>query len=60
MKLSQWARQQGIRYETAWRWYRDGQLPVQAEQTATSFGSRLYGRRFAKIRAKRALEAMQT
>lgn len=35
MKLSQWARQQGIRYETAWRWYRDGQLPVQAEQTAT-------------------------
>jgi len=35
MKFSQWAKQQGIRYETAWRWYRDGNLPVQAEQTAT-------------------------
>jgi len=35
MKLLQWAKQQGIRYETAWRWYRDGNLPVQAEQTAT-------------------------
>lgn len=35
MKLSHWAKQQGIRYETAWRWYRDGHLPVQAEQTAT-------------------------
>jgi predicted site-specific integrase-resolvase len=35
MKLSDWAKQQGIRYETAWRWFRDGNLPVQAEQTAT-------------------------
>lgn len=26
MKLSDYARQQGIRYETAWRWFRDGKI----------------------------------
>lgn len=35
MKLAQWARQQGIRYETAWKWFRDGTLPVPAERTPT-------------------------
>ena len=33
MKLSQWAKQQGISYTTAWRWWKQGKLPVQAEQT---------------------------
>jgi len=35
MKLSEWAKQQGIGYATAWRWFRDGHLPVPFEQTAT-------------------------
>jgi putative resolvase len=35
MKLSTWAKQQGISYMTAWRWFRDGKLPVQAEQMPT-------------------------
>ena len=26
MKLSDYAKQQGIRYETAWRWFRDGKI----------------------------------
>jgi len=30
MKLSDWARQQGISYMTAWRWFRAGKLPVPA------------------------------
>jgi len=32
MKLSQWARKQGIHYITAWRWFREGKLPVPARQ----------------------------
>lgn len=32
MKLSVWARQQGISYKTAWRLWRAGQLPVAAVQ----------------------------
>lgn len=32
MKLSEWARQNGVCYKTAWRWWRDGQLPVEAIQ----------------------------
>jgi putative resolvase len=35
MRLKQWAEQQGIHYQTAWRWFRDGRLPVPAIQTAT-------------------------
>lgn len=27
MKLSDYAKQQGVRYETAWRWFRDGKIP---------------------------------
>lgn len=26
MKLSDYAKQQGVRYETAWRWFRDGKI----------------------------------
>lgn len=33
MKLSEWARLQGISYRTAWRWFKDGTLPVPVEQT---------------------------
>ncbi|MBU4302724.1 MAG: recombinase family protein, partial [Actinobacteria bacterium] len=32
MKLSDWAKEQGIAYQTAWRWFKDGKLPVPAEQ----------------------------
>ena len=30
MKLSHWAKQQGIAYITAWRWFKSGKLPVSA------------------------------
>ena len=26
MKLSDYAKQMGVRYETAWRWFRDGKI----------------------------------
>ena len=26
MKLSEYAKQQGVRYETAWRWFKDGKI----------------------------------
>jgi len=35
MKLSEWAKSQGISYKTAWRWFNQGKLPVPAKQTAT-------------------------
>ncbi len=35
MKLSEWAKLQGISYKTAWRWFKDGKLPVPAKQMAT-------------------------
>lgn len=35
MKLSDWARLQGISYITAWRWFRSGKLPVPARQLPT-------------------------
>jgi putative resolvase len=33
MRLKDWAEQQGVHYQTAWRWFRDGKLPVPALQT---------------------------
>jgi predicted site-specific integrase-resolvase len=35
MKLSVWAKQQGVSYKTAWRLWRAGKLPVPAEQLET-------------------------
>jgi putative resolvase len=35
MKLSAWAKANGIAYKTAWRMWRDGKLPVPAEQLPT-------------------------
>jgi putative resolvase len=35
MKLSHWAKQQGISYTTAWRMWKSGRLPVPAEQLQT-------------------------
>lgn len=32
MKLADWAKEQGITYQTAWRWYKAGKLPVRYEQ----------------------------
>lgn len=34
MKLSKWAIQQGIHYQTAWQWYKDGRI-ANAYQTST-------------------------
>lgn len=56
MKLSVWAKSQGLSYKTAWRLWKDGKLPVPAEQlltgtvivhppvTATKGGVALYAR----------------
>ena len=35
MKLSDWAKQQGITYKTAWRWFKAGRLPVPYTQLPT-------------------------
>lgn len=35
MKLSEWAERQGIHYQTAWKWWKEGNLPVAASQTRT-------------------------
>jgi len=35
MKLSQWAKDQGIAYSTALKWFHDDKLPVQATQLPT-------------------------
>ena len=35
MKLSVWAKANGLTYKTAWRMWRDGALPIPAEQLAT-------------------------
>ncbi|MEV0963172.1 IS607 family transposase [Streptomyces sp. NPDC049910] len=32
MKLSEWARRQGVSYQTAWRWVKDGRMPVPVRQ----------------------------
>ncbi|MBZ9642665.1 IS607 family transposase [Streptomyces sp. PSKA30] len=32
MKLSVWARQQGVSYQTAWRWVKNGTMPVPVRQ----------------------------
>lgn len=31
--MSEWAEREGVHYQTAWRWFRDGQLPVPAVRT---------------------------
>lgn len=36
MKLSEWARKNGISYKTAWRWFHEGKLPVRAVQIENS------------------------
>jgi len=35
MKLADWARNQGIDYQTAYRWFRAGILPVPSKQLPT-------------------------
>lgn len=35
MKLADWAREQGISYPTAYRWFKAGKLPVPAYQSKT-------------------------
>jgi len=35
MKLSAWAQANGLAYKTAWRMWRDGKLPIPAEQLPT-------------------------
>jgi len=31
----EWARREGVHYQTAWKWFKDGTLPVPARQSAT-------------------------
>ena len=35
MKLSVWAKKQGVTYHTAWNWWHNGTLPVEAQQMPT-------------------------
>jgi putative resolvase len=35
MKLSAWARQNGVEYKTAWKWFKAGILPAPARQLPT-------------------------
>ena len=35
MKLSEWAERNGVHYQTAWRWARDGKMPVPVTRTPT-------------------------
>ncbi len=35
MKLSEWARRNGVHYQTAWLWAKNGQMPVPVVKTAT-------------------------
>ena len=34
VRLREWAAREGVHYQRAWRWWRDGKLPVPARQTA--------------------------
>ena len=33
--MSEWARRNGVHYQTAWSWARNGQMPVPVIKTAT-------------------------
>ena len=35
MRLKEWAEQQGVHYQTAWRWAKAGKMPVPTIKTAT-------------------------
>jgi putative resolvase len=35
MRLSDWAAREGVHYQTAWRWAKNGKMPVPVSQTAT-------------------------
>ncbi len=35
LKLKEWAVLMGVHYQTAWKWWHDGNLPVPAFQTPT-------------------------
>ncbi|HZU70319.1 MAG TPA: hypothetical protein VFA09_23820 [Ktedonobacteraceae bacterium] len=58
MKLSQYAKQQGVSYRTALDWFRNGTIKGYQAPSGTiivySFTARLYGER----RAKRKTEAV--
>jgi predicted site-specific integrase-resolvase len=36
MKLSTWAKKQGVHYNTAYKWFKDGKFPCKAYQTESS------------------------
>jgi len=35
LRLSDWARVQGVYYQTAWKWAHEGTMPVPVVKTAT-------------------------
>lgn len=35
MRLSDWAAREGVHYQTAWRWAKDGKMPVPVSQSPT-------------------------
>jgi len=48
MKLSTWAKKNGIAYQTAYSWFKNGKLPISATQTPT--GTILVEERPASLR----------
>jgi predicted site-specific integrase-resolvase len=69
-KVSDWARRNGIARRTAWQWWKAGKLVVVVDPeevkddrvqdrigVRTGMGARLYGRRSARQRAQRAVQA---
>jgi predicted site-specific integrase-resolvase len=61
VNLKEWAAANGVGYSTARQWFLDGKLPVPARRVGglilTSMCARLYGRRAAANRARRAVAA---
>lgn len=57
MKLSEYAKKAGVRYETAWRWFRDGQIKGHKLDTGTIIITEDYGQEAAARPQKVAVYA---
>jgi putative resolvase len=49
MKLTEYARQQGVRYRTAWRWWKAGKVPGHQMDTGTLERPAARGHQVAKV-----------
>lgn len=58
MKLSDFAKERGITYKTAWRWWKSGKLPVPAFKTRT--GTILIGKKREYLKGTAAIFIRKT